>query len=354
MKADRNSRTYSRAARSTGTAEKSRSHIRAAFLLLIAGLLFTAGAAYGMGGREASEEEGRKSEQASAAGENGAQTVDSEGVDSVYAVNTTTAVSGQIKDYIKVNGDVETKTSVDVYPDTSGKLIRIFIDVGDTVRKDSVIAEVDPSKAGMNFVASPIKAPITGTITQIPARIGQTVSPSVPIAKVSRTWELEISTEVSERFISRMEEGQPAILNFAAYPGETFRARVTELSPVVDPVSRTMGVTLQPENGYERIKPGMFAEVKIITQAKEGIVKIPAECMVSRFGKYFVFVAKEDGTVERRNITPGIQIDQKLEVTEGLEAGEEIVIRGQTLLEDGVRVKVIDQVPPLSQADVIE
>ena len=103
-----------------------------------------------------------------------------------------------------------------------------------------------------------------------------------------------------------------------------------------------------------RIKSGMFTEIKIITEKKKGIVKIPAECTVKRYGGIYVFVVKESSWVEKRKVTSGIEIDNKLEIVEGLEHGEEIVIRGQTLLEDKAKVRVIERIQPLSEKDFVE
>jgi len=286
-----------------------------------------------------------------------------EDVGTIFAVNTTTAVEGEILDYLEVNGDVATKTSVDIYADTAGKLIKLYIGLGSYVRKDQVIAEVDPSKPGMKFVSSPVKSSIAGTIIDIPVDIGATITPAISIAKVSKMSQLEIRTHISERFISKIKVGLDALLHFEAYPQERFSAVVTELSPVVDPQSRTMEVKLNLGKNDSRIKTGMFTRIKIITEKKQGIVKIPAECMVKRYGGHYVFVVKDAGQagasegssiVEKRKVTPGIEIDGKLEIVEGLNPTEEIVIRGQTLLEDKARVKVIERVQPLAETDIVE
>lgn len=261
-----------------------------------------------------------------------------EDVGTIFAVNTTTAVKGEILDYLEVNGDVTTKTSVDIYADTAGKLIKLYISLGSYVRKDQVIAEVDPSKPGMKFVPSPVKSSIAGTIIGIPVGIGATITPNIPVARVSKMSQLEISTHISERFISKIKVGLDALLHFEAYPEEHFSAVVTELSPVVDPQSRTMEVKLNLVKPDNRIKTGMFTEIKIITEKKKGIVKIPAECMVKRYEGYYVFVVKDAGqtgsgnesfVVEKRKVTAGIEIDSKLEIVEGLDPDEEVVIRGK-------------------------
>jgi multidrug efflux pump subunit AcrA (membrane-fusion protein) len=99
----------------------------------------------------------------------------------------------------------------------------------------------------------------------------------------------------------------------------------------------------------------MFARARIITENKNNIVKIPASAMITRFGEQYVYVVEEDpenpehNIARRRNIIPGILIDGILEVQSGLAADEEVVARGQSLLEDGVRVNVIDRVTPLGE-----
>ena len=271
----------------------------------------------------------------------------------IFAVNTTKVVKGQLLDYFEINGDVITESKVDVYAEITGKLISLKVGIGDRINKDSVIGEVDPSRPGMKFSYSPIKSPIKGTVTSLHVYIGSTVSPGVPVATVSKMDSLRIQTFVAERFISKMKVGIDALIRFEAFPGERFLASVSELSPVVDPSSRTMEVKLDFKGMYDKVKAGMFAEVKIITEKKKNIVKIPADCLVKRYGGYFVFVIKDNEYVEKRAVTTGILIDNKLEITKGLDPGEEIVIRGQTLLEDNAKIKVIEQVQPLDVEDTI-
>ncbi|MBN1697116.1 MAG: efflux RND transporter periplasmic adaptor subunit [Spirochaetales bacterium] len=276
-----------------------------------------------------------------------------ENSETVFAVNTVQAVKGEILDYIEVNGDVVTRTSVDIFADTMGKLTSLSIRLGDYVEKGAVIAEVDPSKPGMKFVASPVKSPIAGTIISINVQVGATITPQTPVAKISRMDEIQVRTEVAERYISKIREGLDALLRFEAYPDERFRATIKELSPVVDPVTRTMEVRLGFDDYDKRIRVGMFAEVKIITEKKRGIVKIPSECLIRRYGGYYVFIVT-DGVVEKRKVTPGLQIDNKLEITTGLKPGELVVIQGQTLLEDQAKVKIVEEREPLPQSDIIE
>jgi len=147
--------------------------------------------------------------------------------------------------------------------------------------------------------------------------------------------------------------GLPVELTLDAYPGRTFYGRVRELSPTVDPVSRTMEVRITVKNEDNALKTGMFAKIKIITEEKSSIVKIPAAAIVRRYGEQYVFTVETDPKdpaftiAHKRIVTPGILIDDQAEIREGLEADAEVVLRGQSLLEDGVRVRVVETTAPL-------
>jgi multidrug efflux pump subunit AcrA (membrane-fusion protein) len=303
---------------------------------------------------------GCKPKEETASGSKGSEKVVQGEVIPVFAVATTQAVAGELIDYLELNGDVQTKSSVDIYPDTYGKVSKLNITVGDRVAKDQVIAEIDPSRPGSIFVPSPVKSPIAGTITSIPVYVGSTITQGMPVARITTTDRIEIRTDVAERFIGKMRTGLDVLVSFEAFPGETFRGRVAELNPIVDPTTRSLEVKIRLDQQDARIRPGMFAAMKIITERKHGIVKIPSDCLVRRFGESYVFVVYDDSAastgkrVERRKVIPGLQIDEKLEIVQGLQNGEEVVIQGQTLLEDKSVVKVVSTVPPLPVSDRIQ
>ncbi len=321
-------------------------------MLLCFGLGFTAmvllsgcGGGSPFGGRSGAEGRGP-----AASGRSGAEGAVQE--ETAFAVNVTPAVEGEIYDYFEVNGDVKAAAEVDAFPTTSGEVLRILTAVGRYVEKDQVIAEIDPSRPGQTFVASPVKAPISGTVTAVPVQIGSQAAPTTPVARIAKTGDLELVVYISEKYISRIAAGLTAAVTFTAFPGEEYRARITEVAPVVDPTTRTLETKMRLVDRDRKIKAGMYADVKIITEGKQGIVKIPAGCVVERFGVPYVFVVTGD-TVQQREIERGIEIDDKLEVRSGISAGEMVVYQGQTLLEDGARVKVIETVDLIESDDPI-
>ncbi|WP_010259500.1 efflux RND transporter periplasmic adaptor subunit [Treponema primitia] len=275
----------------------------------------------------------------------------------VFAVNTTLAVQGQILDYLALSGDIVSGTSVDTYSDAAGKITRVYVAVGDRVNRNDPVAAVDPSKPGMTYQANIARAPIAGIVTSLPAQMGMTISQAVPLARIAGGNALEIKLYVAERFISKIALRQPCQITLDAWPGEVFRGSVTEISPVVDAASRTMEVRINVENPGSKLKAGMFAKVRVITEEKSNIVKIPAGAMLQRSDENYVFTVATDPTdpafriARRQVITPGILVDSVLEVQQGLTPNQEIIVRGQTLLEDGSRINVIEQVAPLSAAN---
>lgn len=272
----------------------------------------------------------------------GTAVVPVESQETVFAVNTYVAAAENLDEYLEFGGDVVAASSVDVMPDTSGKIANIRVRVGDYIEKNQILAYVDPSRPGMTYESSPIRAPVAGTVTAFPVSVGSMVAPSVSIAKISNTKNLEINISVAERFVSRIAVGQPALLTFDSYPREVFTAKVAEVNPVLDTTSRSMGVKLVLDPPDNRIKIGMYCRVKLITESKAGVVAIPREAIVNRSGQESVFVVNGN-TVENCPISVGITVDNMVEVVSGLTAGNEVVVSGQTLLDSGSKVNVINR-----------
>jgi RND family efflux transporter MFP subunit len=272
-------------------------------------------------------------------------------------VNTAAAVQGQIRDYLSLAGDIVAGSTVDAYTEAAyGKVSRLYVKVGQWVNRGERLVAIDPSRPGMSYVASMVTAPIAGTIVALPAQLGMTVSPATPLARIAGGSALEIRLYVAERDISRIQLNQPCEISLDAYPGEVFRGAIREISPTVDPSSRTMEIRVNVDNTGSRLKTGMFAKVRIITEQKENIVKVPAGAMIQRFGENYVFVVVDDPNnpgipiARQKVVSPGILIDGVQEIRQGLNPNEEIIVRGQTLLEDGSRVNVIERTAPLGAA----
>ncbi len=272
-----------------------------------------------------------------------------ETTETTFAVNTVKVSAGNLDNYLEFGGDVVASSSVDIVPDTSGKLAVLHVAVGDTVRRNQLIAEVDPSRPGMTYSLSPVRSPIAGTITSLPAAIGSMTAPSMSIGKVSNTNNLEIALSVPERFVSRIRMNQQADIRFDAYPGEAFKAKVTKISPVLDTTTRTMAVSLKLDPPDSRIRAGMFARIRLITEQRENVIVIPWSAVVARQDESYVFLAEtipgtsSSAEARRQRISVGLRVDDRVEILSGISPGDIVVVKGQSLLENGSRLNIISQ-----------
>lgn len=262
------------------------------------------------------------------------------------AVKAKAAELKTLRPYIDGGGDVEAATNVSVYPDIGGKLADVKVALGDSVDKGQAIASVDPSKPGSSYAISAVASPISGTVTSVLAEQGETVSTSTAIVKVGVIDDLEIALYLPERDSAKAKKGMSAKVSFEAFPGESFAATVSRVSPVLDATSRTREVTLKLDSGDERVAAGMYANVRLYTVALASRIVIPAAAVTTRDGASFVYVvAAADGkkTAKKTAVTTGSSVDDEIEISKGVAAGDLIVYEGQDLLSDGAEVSVVGE-----------
>jgi multidrug efflux pump subunit AcrA (membrane-fusion protein) len=258
----------------------------------------------------------------------------------VFSVRVTEAESRTLEAYLEVNGNIVSEHQVEAFPETSGKLVELYVALGTKVGKGDLIAEVDPSRPGAVYSHSPVYAPITGTVCAVPLAAGSTVSPMNSVATIAVVENLEIEALIPEREVSRLGVNQHAQVSLRAFPNEIFNATVVRVSPVLDPYSRTKKIVLRFDRKDSRINAGMFARLKINTRIYPDVLTVPSEAIVDIYGKLAVYVCK-DGRVSLREVRAGVTIDRLTEIKAGLLPDEVVVIQGQQFLSNGVPVRLI-------------
>jgi RND family efflux transporter MFP subunit len=201
---------------------------------------------------------------------------------------------------------------------------------------------VDPSRPGEVFELSPIISTITGTVLNAPFSVGDTVSTQSGVLVVGDLTSLLVETHVPERFVATVTRGMRAVLRFEAIGGEEFDAEVTEINPVLDPVSRTLRIRLNFLNNDPRIKAGMFATISLVTNRRVDVPVVQRTSVISTYGSWIVFVVDEDNIAHRREITMGIDNEDFIEILSGVSLGENVVSAGQNFITDGDRVRLVD------------
>ena len=259
----------------------------------------------------------------------------------VYSVKTALLQTGSLRDYLELTGDVITETNVDIYADTGGKLTAVNVQIGDSlVKGKTLIATVDPSKPGTSYALSPVYSPLTGTLTTLSAQLGATVTSTTSLGTVGILSDLLVETKVPETQVASVTTGLKADVSFEAYPGKVFPAVVDRVQPVVDTTSRTKTIRLRFLGNAGGVDLGMFAKVKLYFENRKAEILAPQETVVTRSGKNYVFVVNGD-TVSRREVNLGLAVDSTVELLSGVKVGEALVVKGQELLDDGAKVKVM-------------
>jgi len=179
-----------------------------------------------------------------------------------------------------------------------------------------------------------IRAPIAGTIVERKVGLGQYVKPDMPdplflISDLSTLW---VFADVYESDLAGVHLHAPVEVSIAAYPGRTFTAHVSFISPTVDPTTRTVRVRCLVQNAGGLLKPDMFAQVKINSAQQQSALVVPAEAVVSEGNDAVVFVEEAPGRFRRQRVQVGHEAGGRVVASGGLRPGERIVIRGALLL----------------------
>jgi cobalt-zinc-cadmium efflux system membrane fusion protein len=186
------------------------------------------------------------------------------------------------------------------------------------------------SKSSLTAVFS-LTSPISGIVIERNGTIGATVGSDANVFKIidiSRVW---IDANVFEKDLERVRRGQEVKVSVPAFPGVNFSGRVILISSVVDPDTRSVKVRTEVPNSDGRLKPDMFADVQIITDLHRTVVSIPESAVLDDDRKKVVFVSEDSG-YKKQVVIEGIQANGRVEIIEGLKAGDKLVVKGNYLL----------------------
>jgi RND family efflux transporter MFP subunit len=186
-----------------------------------------------------------------------------------------------------------------------------------------------------------LTSPINGIVGSVNLSLGDSSNPQAPAVVVTDPSRLEIEIMVSEADISYVKPGSEVGISIKAAGDKTFKGVVDSVSSVPHSVKRNYAVKITLDNKDNLIKSGMFAEVDLATTSKDGVICIPARALVPRGNETVVFTVDKDQRAREIKITTGITNEQKVEVVKGLQAGQQVITRGNTLVNEGTLVRVI-------------
>jgi len=256
-----------------------------------------------------------------------------------FPVKTAPVQIRSLEETIILVGSIKAKDEAILFSRVPGKLKENLLKEGEPVRKGQAVSLVERDEVGVKFEPAPVPSTLDGTVARIYLDRGENVTPQTAVAMVIDPSEVIARAEVPERYAARCRLGQAVRMRVEAYPDRTFMGRVSRMSPVVDPATRSTLIEAQLDNAFGKLRSGMFGEVTLITGSRSGVVAVPKDALSDGSGPT-IFVVK-NGKALKREVELGLQGDRYLEIRRGVRPGEKVVVFGLYGLKDGSSVEVL-------------
>ena len=215
-----------------------------------------------------------------------------------------------------------------------------------TARSDLISAQADEGLARLNLSYTTVTAPFTGRVTERLVDVGQNVSVGTELFVMSDFNPLLARVHVPSREFNKLQQNQAVDLILDS-DGSHLAGRIKLISPIIDPTSGTIKITVEIPDYPAATRPGDFAQVQIVTERHEDAVLVPRIAVLTDKGESVVFTVAGDEAApvaERRIVTVGFLDDEHAEILDGLEAGEVLVVKGQRSLKHGAPLKILETV----------
>lgn len=210
---------------------------------------------------------------------------------------------------------------------------------------DALRAGYDSARLELGYTE--IRAPIGGVISARNIKVGNTISPNDPTFTITDLDPLLAYVHVPEKEFRKIAPGQNAEVVIDALGGQRFTGTISRISPTVDPQTGTFRARVEVPDPTRRLKPGMFARVNIVYERRADALQLPRTAILDSDGEQSVYIVTGD-KAEQRRITTGLANNGWIEVVEGLQGDEKVVVVGQAGLKSGTLVKVVDDITPAS------
>lgn len=189
----------------------------------------------------------------------------------------------------------------------------------------------------INLGNTTVHSPVTGFVAKRFVDPGAFVTQNVQLLSVVDISIVRLIVNLVERDLSKVSVGAGGVVTVDAYPGEQFSGRVARVAPVLDPATRTAEMEIEIPNASGRLKPGMYARVRLISANKDNALVVPKAALVDAQGRRGVFMVR-NGQAVFRGVTLGLEEPNRVEVVDGLAEGDEVVTTGASALRDGAKV----------------
>lgn len=216
---------------------------------------------------------------------------------------------------------------------------------------DTATAELQVAQANLEFLT--ITVPFDGVLGIRRISPGTLVTPGDVITTLDDLSVIKLEFTVPELFLTELKPGQTIEASSAALRGETFTGIVTAIDTRVDSTTRAVVVQAKLPNPEMRLRPGMLFTVSLICNQRR-TVSVPEKALVAFSEKQFVFVLTSNGTAQKREVRIGRRDAGRVEILQGLDEGEQLIVDGTMDLRDGAQVRIAGSLADAAQAAASE
>lgn len=210
---------------------------------------------------------------------------------------------------------------------------------------DAAATQYESAKLQLEYAT--VRSPFSGIITDRLVEVGNLVNANDVVFRTADLDPLLARIYVPEKDIGQVRPGQSVRINVEG-SDQTHTGRVSLISPIVDPESGTVKVTVEIRDRMGALRPGMFTTVNLVIAIQENVLQVEKKALVAEAEGSYAFLF-QDGTAEKRLLEIGIAEGDYVEVLSGLSDGDSIITVGQEGLRNGAPVRIAGQIPPAAE-----
>jgi len=227
--------------------------------------------------------------------------------------------------------------------ETMWKQNLVSADEYDAAQSDFETAKANEGLAKLNLSYTRVTAPFAGRITRRLVDPGRTVSNGTPLFTLADFHPLLARVHVPSQEFKKLERRQPVELTLETGTAP-LKGVITLVSPIIDPTTGTIKVTVEVEDYPRATRPGDFAEVRIVTERRPDALLVPKVAVLSEKGERVLYCAAPDSTAERRVVEVGFEDELHAQILDGVSEGETVIVKGQRSLKNGARIRIMEDI----------
>jgi len=209
----------------------------------------------------------------------------------------------------------------------------------DKMRTEAIVLEAQLDVVKVKIDRTVIRAPFTGVIAERDTALGAVVKIGQTLYKLVQDDPLKFRTPVPERFAGFLRMDQPIRVTVDAYPGRIFEGKITRINPTSETANRSITIEALVPNTERLLRPGFFAKGDLVYDPQGDVVVVPERALTTFAGVTKVFVIV-NGKAEERAVRTGVAVDDRREITDGVQHGELVAVSNLDHLEQGAPVTV--------------